>query len=112
MKPEVMAIKGTTMIIPSEMFVPAVCTRTRRSPEIPAPITNPVSLLATSDEALILQINRSEFNRELVLRRIELMLVLIRSLITPLTRSTTEDATHKTAPMEINIPSAIARIMC
>jgi hypothetical protein len=100
------------MIIPSEMFVPAVCTRTRRSPEIPAPITTPVNLLATSDEALILQINRSEFNRELVLRRIELRLVLIKSLITYLARSTTEDATHKTAPMEINTPSTIARIMC
>ena len=112
MKPEAMVIKGTTMIIPRETFVPAVCTRTRRSPEIPAPITNPVSLLATSDDALILQINKSEFNRELVLRRIELMLVLIRSLITYLTRSTTEDATHRTTPMEINMPKAIARIMC
>jgi hypothetical protein len=112
MKPETMVIKGTTMIIPRETLVPAVCTRTRRSPEIPAPITNPVSLLATSDEALILQINRSEFNRELVLRRIELRLVLIKSLITYLARSTTEDATHKTAPIEINTPSTIARIMC
>jgi hypothetical protein len=112
MNPQIIVIDGITIIIPEEMFVPAVCTITRKNPEIPAPITTPVNLLATSEEALILQINRSEFNRELVLRRIALMLVRLKSLITDLTRSTTEDATHKTTPMEISTPNAIARIMC
>ena len=69
------------------------------------PTTAPVNLLATSDDASMSQIIRSELNRLLVRSRNEFRLVRTTVVKTDLICRAIEGTTHSATPVAINTPN-------